>query len=66
MPDTIRIGAVSYLNTRPLVHGLEQGLGGGRLELSYAAPAALADRMIAGELDLALLPVIERARISGL
>ena len=30
MGPKIRIGAVSYLNTRPLVHGFEQGLGSGR------------------------------------
>lgn len=62
----IRIGAVSYLNTRPLVHGLEQGLGAGRIELSYDVPAVLADRMARGELEIALLPVIELARIPDL
>ena len=61
MADPIRIGAVSYLNTRPLVYGLERERGAGAFELSYAAPAELADRMTAGQLDLALLPVIELA-----
>ena len=63
---TIRAGAVSYLNTRPLVFGIEQGLGADRIELSYDVPSVLASRMAAGELDLALLPVIELARIPGL
>jgi chorismate dehydratase len=62
----IRAGAVSYLNTRPLVFGIEQGLGCDRLELSYDVPSVLARRMAAGELDLALLPVIELARIPDL
>ena len=62
----IRAGAVSYLNTRPLVFGLEQGLGADRIELSYDVPSVLAGRMAAGEIDLALLPVIELARIPGL
>jgi chorismate dehydratase len=62
----IRAGAVSYLNTRPLVFGIEQGLGADRLELSYDVPSVLASRMAAGELDLALLPVIELARIPDL
>ena len=62
----IRAGAVSYLNTCPLVFGIEQGLGADRLELSYDVPSVLADRMAAGELDLALLPVIELARTPGL
>jgi len=57
---------VSYLNTRPLVFGIEQGLGADRIELSYDVPSVLARRMSAGELDLALLPVIELARIPDL
>ena len=61
-----RIGAVSYLNTLPLVHGMQQGLGADRVELSFATPAVLADRLAAGELDVALLPVIELARIPDL
>ena len=66
MSAKIRIGAVSYLNTRPLVFGLEQGVGEDRIELSYSVPARLADRMIAGELDIALMPVIELAKMPEL
>ena len=62
----IKAGAVSYLNTRPLVFGIEQGLGADRLELTYDVPSVLASRMAAGELDLALLPVIDLARIPNL
>ena len=62
----IRAGAVSYLNTRPLVFGIEQGLGADRIELSYDVPSVLASRMAAGEFDLALLPIIEMARIPNL
>lgn len=62
----IRIGAVGYLNARPLVLGLERQQAAGRLELATATPAALADAMLAGELDLALLPVIELARLPDL
>lgn len=62
----IRAGAVSYLNTRPLVFGLDQGLSADRVELSYDVPSAVARRMAEGSLDLALLPVVELARIPGL
>jgi len=62
----IRAGAVSYLNTRPLVFGFDQGLGADRVELSQDVPSVLARRMAAGEIDLALLPVIELARIPNL
>lgn len=61
-----RIGAVAYLNTRPLVHGMEQGLGKDRIELSYDVPSRLADRMQQGELDIALMPVIEFAKLPDL
>ena len=62
----LKVGAVSYLNTRPLVFGIEQGLCATRLELTYDVPSVLASRMAAGELDLALLPIIELARIPNL
>lgn len=62
----VRIGAVSYLNTRPLVFGLEQGIGSARIELSYDVPSALAAKMARGELDVGLLPSIELGRIPEL
>ncbi len=66
MANAIRIGAVSYLNTRTLVHGLEREPANGRFVLSYAPPAKLADLMAAGALDVALLPTIELARMPEL
>jgi predicted solute-binding protein len=66
MDSAVRIGAVSYLNTRPLVYGMQDGPCAQRVRLSYATPAVLADRLAAGELDVALLPVVELARIAGL
>ena len=62
----VRIGAVSYLNARPLVFGLEQGLDTSRFELTHDVPSVLASRMAADELDVALLPTIELARIPDL
>jgi len=46
----MRFGAVSYLNARPLIEGLEP--------LVLDAPSALALRVERGELDVSLLPVI--------
>jgi chorismate dehydratase len=62
----VRLGAVPFLNARPLVFGLEQGGGRGRIALSYDVPARLAERLAAGDLDGATLPSIELARIGGL
>lgn len=53
----VRIGAVTYLNTKPLVYRLEELLPGARLE--FDLPSRLADRLALGELDVALIPVFE-------
>jgi chorismate dehydratase len=56
-----RIGAVQYLNTKPLVYGLAaRGTG-----VSYDLPSRLADQLSAGLLDVALIPSIELFRGSG-
>ncbi|MBV6434383.1 MAG: Chorismate dehydratase [Bryobacteraceae bacterium] len=54
--------AVSYLNTVPLVWGLEHGPQRGRARLEYALPSACADRVRAGSADIGILPVIEIER----
>ena len=40
----LRVAAVSFLNARPITHGLERGLGEDRIELSFDLPARCADR----------------------
>lgn len=55
-----RIGAVSYLNTKPLIHHL--GLVLPRAELSLDLPSRLATQLGAGQLDVALIPSIELFR----
>ena len=53
----IRLGAVSYLNTRPLVHGLERETD--RFDLRFDVPAKCAELLHANEVDLGLIPSIE-------
>jgi chorismate dehydratase len=60
MPDKIRIGAVTYLNSKPLVYELESLAPQADLILDY--PSRLADQLAAGQLDVALIPVIEYFR----
>jgi chorismate dehydratase len=55
-----RIGAVSYLNTKPLIYGLERQLP--ECELTLDLPSRLADQLTAGELDVALIPSVEYLR----
>lgn len=54
----VRLGAVSYLNAAPHVHGLE-GDPGYRLEREV--PSRVARRLHAGEVDLGLVPSVEYA-----
>lgn len=53
----IRIGAVSYLNTKPLVEHLPHLAEG--VQLTFDLPSRLADSLEAGRLDIALIPSIE-------
>ncbi|MFN0195755.1 MAG: menaquinone biosynthetic enzyme MqnA/MqnD family protein [Planctomycetaceae bacterium] len=53
----LRIGAVSYLNSKPLIEGLSELLPDADLILDY--PSRLADDLSAGLLDVALIPSIE-------
>jgi chorismate dehydratase len=54
----LRLGAVSYLNAEPSVHGLEREPG---FRIERELPARVAERLHAGEVDLALVPSIEYA-----
>lgn len=54
----LRIGAVSYLNTKPLIYTLEDRLAEVG-ELSLALPSQLADDLWRGHLDVALIPSVE-------
>src|SRR5690349_12556900 len=60
MRDRIRIGAVNYLNTKPLICDLEELAP--EAELVLDVPSRLADLLAAGELDVGLIPVIEYFR----
>lgn len=51
----LRVGAVQYLNTKPLVHGLAST----GVDVVYDLPSRLADRLAARRLDVALIPSIE-------
>jgi chorismate dehydratase len=53
----VRIGAVSYLNSKPLIEGLPELTADARVLLDY--PSRLADDLAGGLLDVALIPSIE-------
>ena len=55
--SAIRVGAVEYLNARPLVHGLDTR--GELFDIRYAVPAKCASLLHDKSVDLALIPSIE-------
>ena len=56
----VRIGAVTYLNSKPLIHGLDRL--GPETELVLDYPSRLAEALAAGNLDVALIPSVEVLR----
>jgi chorismate dehydratase len=60
---TVRVGAVAYLNARPLVYSLATIAP--QVEIVVDLPSRLADALAAGQLDVAMIPSIEYARRSG-
>jgi chorismate dehydratase len=60
MPVPIRVGAVSYLNAKPLYYRLTEFAPGIALEMDL--PSRLADRLAEGELEVALIPSVEYLR----
>jgi chorismate dehydratase len=55
----VRLGAVTYLNARPLVYGLERN---DRFSIRYDIPSECARLLHAHETDLGLIPSIEYLR----
>lgn len=55
--DKIRVGAVSYLNTKPLLHGIRNSSIFREMELVEDYPAHIAQMLIDGKVDMGLVPV---------
>jgi chorismate dehydratase len=61
-----RVAASSYLNTAPLIWSFQQGRMQGAVELvTDTAPARCGDLLARGEVEAALVPIIEYQRIPG-
>lgn len=57
---TLRIGAVSYLNAKPLVFGLDAQPD--QFDVRFDVPAKCAELLHSGDVDLGLIPAIEYLR----
>ena len=62
MTDRLRVCAVSYLNTAPLIWGFTHGPWKGLYDLRFEVPAVCADALKTGIADIGLAPVFELAR----
>ncbi|WP_207494260.1 menaquinone biosynthetic enzyme MqnA/MqnD family protein [Aridibaculum aurantiacum] len=57
MEKKIRVGAVSYLNTKPLLYGWKHGYHIEGSEVYEAYPARVAEMLLNDEVDVGLVPV---------
>lgn len=63
MPEKrLKVCAVSYLNTVPLVWGMLHGEQRGRFDLLFRIPAQCADLLASGEADVGIVPCFELLR----
>ena len=53
----IRVGAVSYLNTKPLLYGIENSPVINEISLITEYPARIAEMLLLDEIDIGLVPV---------
>ena len=58
MTKKIRVGAVSYFNTKPLIYGFEHGMMKDKIELVLDYPSKIASALLNDEIDIGLVPVI--------
>src|ERR1019366_7589555 len=61
-PARLRVSAVGYLNTAPLVWGMLHGPQQGLFDLDFRIPSGCADDLAAGAADIGLVPSFELTR----
>src|SRR3954467_5457467 len=57
LEKTIKVGAVSYLNTKPLMYAFKHGLQVNGMEITEGYPAKIAAMLLKNEIDVGLVPV---------
>ncbi len=62
----LRISAISFLNTAPLMWDFEHGDAARDFEIEYTVPSACAAALAASEADVGLIPAFTYAEIPGL
>jgi chorismate dehydratase len=62
----LRISAISYLNTAPLMWDFEHGEAGSDFEISYTLPSACARALQTGTADIGIIPAAAFAQVPSL
>jgi chorismate dehydratase len=62
----LRISAISFLNTAPLMWDFEHGEAGRDFQIEYTIPSACAAALAANEADIGIIPAVTYAEIPGL
>jgi chorismate dehydratase len=62
----LRISAISYLNTAPLMWDFEHGEAGREFDISYTLPSSCARSLAEGTADIGIIPAAAYAEIPGL
>ncbi len=62
----LRISAISYLNTAPLMWDFEHGTAGVDFDISYTLPSQCAKQLQQGSADIGIIPAAAYARIPDL
>ncbi len=62
----LRISAISYLNTAPLMWDFEHGGAGSDFDISYTIPSACAEALRTGNADIGIIPAAAYATIPNL
>jgi chorismate dehydratase len=63
---SLRISAISYLNTAPLMWDFEHGETGRQFDVSYTLPSACAHALAERTADIGIIPAAAYAQIPGL
>ncbi len=62
----LRISAISFLNTAPLMWDFEHGSAGAHFEIDYTVPSECAAALASGRADIGIIPAITYAQIPQL
>lgn len=62
----LRISAISYLNTAPLMWDFEHGQAGRQFDISHTLPSGCAKALAEGKADIGIIPAAAYAQIPGL